>query len=236
MKPDFQESKYSDEKVFLKSRSANPFGEWADWYGTDGEAVVSFFHFKNRLYDVWSRQCISYEHPNCDHDKDGIEGINEKVNCDESVRVTDYENFDYSEVDRPGIYQDSVHYYDEDKVDESYTVIVPEEFLSAKLCGHWLDKLNHEYNRQFVLALNPAQWLHYLRGDDANGSANAVIFKDKINYEKVWEELQDIDADLPRNVVLSIKGSEEQIEKWSEKFLNLYADDKDVKVIHREKV
>jgi hypothetical protein len=58
-----------DQEVILKSRSVNPFNGWSDWYGTDGEAVVTIQHMKYALYSQWQRDCIRFVHgEGCDHD------------------------------------------------------------------------------------------------------------------------------------------------------------------------
>jgi hypothetical protein len=45
---------YENQKVVLESNAANPFNQWSDWYGTKGEAVVTFFTMKEELWSQWS--------------------------------------------------------------------------------------------------------------------------------------------------------------------------------------
>lgn len=145
-----------DQTVVLESRAVNPFNDWADWYGTDGEAVVTFRTMKEQLWNRWSNDCVSFEHPDCDHG-DSLEEMNESINCDEKQRIVEHEKFNPTNLQAPGIYLDRTPYDDEEKVDESYTIIVPYPFLSPKLCREWIQKLNEQYNRDFELEITEDQ-------------------------------------------------------------------------------
>jgi hypothetical protein len=156
--------KYADQQVMLKSHAVNPFNQWADWYGTDGEAVVTFRTMKEHLWDRWQSDCVSISHDDCDHgdswdertEQDPETGTSRFKDCD-SERVVEHERFDPTNVQAPGIYLDGTHYDDADKVDESYTIIVPYPFLSPELCQEWIKKLNEQYDRQFELDIDEDQ-------------------------------------------------------------------------------
>jgi hypothetical protein len=223
-------SKYSNEKVFLKSPSGNPFTEWADWYGTDGEAVVTFHHQKYLLYEYWSRECVSYEHPGCRHDN-----LQERINCGKKMRKVKPDDFDKEKMPEPGITLDGTHYKEEEAVDESYSITVPRSFLSPELCAEWLEKLNLKYDRHFVLALDPVQWLAYVKNQGAGSEFNSMISKQKVDYEKLWEELRSVDKDIPDRVVLSLSITPgDDRGELVEKFTELYRDEKPVKKVHIE--
>lgn len=145
-----------NKRVILQSRAVNPFNDWADWYGTDGEAVVTFYTMKERLWVRWNSDCISIPHPDCEHDET-VDGLQERVNCDKGERVVEHEKFNVTALQAPGIYLDGTYYNSEDGVDESYTIIVPYPFLSPKLCREWIRKLNEQYDRNFELKITEEQ-------------------------------------------------------------------------------
>lgn len=102
-----------DQKVILESMSVDPFNDWSDWYGTNGETVVTFVTMKQNLWNSWKNQCISIE---CDlelvENSEGtysLEGETEK-----EIRP---EKFDSDKVQEPGIYRDRAHEGDDDKVE-----------------------------------------------------------------------------------------------------------------------
>lgn len=129
-------SEYENKTVVLESRDVNPFEDWSDWYGTEGEAVVTFQHIAHLLYEIWERQCVSIE---------------------AGERNIDQEKFDASEVEAPGIYRDETNYDDSDAVDESYTIIVPYDFMTPDMCRQWIQKLNEKFDRQFELSIDEEQ-------------------------------------------------------------------------------
>jgi hypothetical protein len=162
---------YSETDVILRSRAANPFNQWSDWYGTESEAVVTFVTIKEELWNQWNNQCVDIIHEDCDH-----QDMQERINCDNGERIVKHDNFDKEEVREPGIYSDGTNYEDEDKVDESYTIIVPYDFLSPKLCRHWIDKLNQDYDRCFDLDIDESQ-------EKASPSVDEVMGANRISLE-----------------------------------------------------
>lgn len=131
------------EPVKLENRAFNPFQDWSDWYGENGEAVITFITMKQHLYEEWQRQA---HHINISKD---LATLNSRpVKEDDTVNMYQHRRFE-NDFDGPGIYQDSTHYNDDDKVDESYTIILPEEFMVRGMCELYLEKLNDEYNRDF---------------------------------------------------------------------------------------
>lgn len=144
---------YEDEKVVLESNAVNPFKDWSDWYGTDGEAVVTFRTIQHDLYEEWSRQCVRIEGGEYVEQEDG----SKVYDGDNAERIVEHEKFDASEVKAPGVYSDGTNYDEEDKVDESYSIIVPYPFLSPKLCQKWIEKLNEKFDREFELYIDDQQ-------------------------------------------------------------------------------
>lgn len=65
--------------------------------------------------------------------------------------------FDADKVRAPGVYRDSVHRDDDEKVNEAYTVIVPKSFLTPELCRKYIEKLNEEFDRKFSLNIKDEQ-------------------------------------------------------------------------------
>lgn len=155
---------YEDTTVVLESHAVNPFNDWSDWYGTDGEAVVTFFTMKEQLWNQWDNDCVSISHEDCDHgdswedrmEQDEETGFYTSKDCN-SERVVEHEKFDPTNLQAPGVYLDGTHYEDDEKVDESYTIYVPFPFLSPELCRRWIQKLNEQYDRQFELRISEEQ-------------------------------------------------------------------------------
>lgn len=147
----------ADQTVTLWSNTEIPFEEVADWYGTDGEVVVAIKPMKSLLWAHWETQCVEWVHAeDCDHGP-GVDGLQESINCPHQERVVNPENFDYDEVPEPGVYCTGTYYDDESKVDESYNIIVPREYVTAEQCHKWIQKLNQKYDRNFELTISADQ-------------------------------------------------------------------------------
>lgn len=143
----------SDQKVILECMSVDPFDSWSDWYGTNGEAVVTFVTMEQNLWNSWKNQCISIE-----GDLELVENFEGTYSLEgETEKEIRPENFDSDKVKEPGIYRDSIHEDNEDKVEEAYTVILPKDFLTPELCKKYLEKLNEKFDRNFKLNIKPHQ-------------------------------------------------------------------------------
>ena len=44
------------DPVKLTNKAVNPFNTWSDWYGENGEAVITFITMKQRLFEKWKNQ------------------------------------------------------------------------------------------------------------------------------------------------------------------------------------
>jgi len=149
------------EEVVLESMGVNPFKGWSDWYGTDGEAVVTFETMKHSLWNSWDNQCVEikkYDDEGNEVTSEDFEDIQEYINYSgETERIVKPEKFDYEKVKAPGVYRDDTHYDEEDYVDESYTIIVPYSFLTPELCEEYINKLNKKFDRDFMLKIKEEQ-------------------------------------------------------------------------------
>lgn len=135
------------EPIKLTNKAVNPFDTWTDFYAEDGEAVITFITMKEHMFEEWQNQVVHIGYNN--NNLGRLATINgQPIDEDDSTVIYTHLNFE-NNFEGPGIYQDGVHYRDDDKVDESYTVIVPEEFMTREICGKYLEKLNNEYNRDF---------------------------------------------------------------------------------------
>lgn len=141
--------KYKNQKIILKTDHLNPFNRWSDWYGTNGEAAITIRTIQHHIYENWEKQCVRIEGGEYIEQEDG----SMLYKADDAERIVEHENFDASKVKAPGIYKDRTNYDDEDKVDESYSIIIPYSFLSPKLCRKWIEKLNEEFDRKFELSI-----------------------------------------------------------------------------------
>ena len=142
-----------NQEVILESMAVDPFRVWSDWYGTDGEAVVTFETMQHNLWNAWTNQCISYQ-----GDTELVETEDGMYKMEgETERKVEPENFDCSELKQPGIYRDGTYYDEEDSVDEGYTIIVPYGFLTPELCEEYIEKRNQKFNRNFKLNIKEEQ-------------------------------------------------------------------------------
>lgn len=155
-----------NQHILLTSRALNPFIDWSDWYGTDGEAVVTFITMKEHFWNRWSNNCVSIVHEDCNPDE-----IADRANCEAGEHRVDPGQFDVEEIRAPGIYRDGIYYEDEESVDESYTIVVPYPFLSPTLCQQWIEELNEEYDRVFELKFTDEQ---AKRAGDSESMGNRV--------------------------------------------------------------
>jgi hypothetical protein len=139
------------KKVILESYGVNPFRNWSDWHSE--EVIVTFETMKHNLWNSWENQCTSIE---------GETELVEKENGmyemkGDTERKVEPEKFDLEKLKKPGVYRDSKNNNDEEKVDESYTIIVGRSFLSPELCQKWIQKLNEKFDRNFSLDIKDRQ-------------------------------------------------------------------------------
>jgi len=153
-----------NQEVVLESMAVDPFRDWSDWYGTNGEAVVTFETMQHHLWNSWNNQCVEVKN----YDENGEEikpGDFETAqeysrasnNAEKTERIVEPENFDYGKVSKPGIYRDGTYYDEEDSVDEGYAIIVPYGFLTPELCEEYIEKLNQKFDRNFKLDIKEEQ-------------------------------------------------------------------------------
>lgn len=135
------------EPIKLTNRALNPFDTWTDFYAEDGEAVITFITMQHHLFEEWKNQAVHRGYNNYDLGKLATKN-GKPIDKDDSTVVYTHLDFE-NDFDGPGIYQDDTHYEDDDKVDESYTIILPYEFMTREMCENFLEKLNKEYNRDF---------------------------------------------------------------------------------------
>ena len=185
------------EGVVLESMGVDPFKGWSDWYGTDGEALVTFETMQHSLWDSWNNQCVEIKK----YDEEGNEikpnefnDIQEYMNAGvESERIVKPEKFDYNTVKLPGVYRSDTHYDKKDYVDESYTIVVPHGFLTPELCQKYIDKLNKKFDRKFKLKIEeeqkqPISQLKLIKTElERNKTSEGTIEK----LEEIIKELSD---------------------------------------------
>ena len=140
----FKKEKYSKKEIKLTNDAVDPFQTWSDWYGENGEAVITFVTMKQHLYTNWAHQAITSNTMN----PATVNG--EPVSEENFVEIINHERFE-NDFDGPGIYLDGTYYNDDNSVDESYTIILPEEFMTEEMCRAWIKKLNERYNRKFYI-------------------------------------------------------------------------------------
>lgn len=155
---------FGEQEIVLESMAVDPFRAWSDWYGTKEEAVVTFETMQHHLWNAWNNQCVEIKKydENREEIKPGDFETAQKYfkasnNAEETERIVEPENFNYSNISEPGIYRDGKYYDEEDSVDEGYTIIVPYSFLTAKLCKKYIEKLNQKFDRNFKLNIKEEQ-------------------------------------------------------------------------------
>lgn len=205
MKKTYEQSKYSGKRKYLKTRAINPFNSYSDWSTQDGEIQITFSHIKHELYQAWESDCISVNHPNCNHSDDSI---NERINCDESERQVNADMFDSNNVKEPGIWISSKNYSEPGKIDEVYDIVLPYEFMSLKLCNNFMQEFNRRYGTDLKLALDPIQLLKVYNSDTQIGSSNRLFSAEGVDYPKVLSKIEGEGIELPRSVGLSLPTEE----------------------------
>lgn len=139
-----KKEKYREKEIKLTNNAVDPFQTWSDWYGENGEAVITFVTMKQHLYTTWAHQAktSNTNNPATNNGK--------PVTEDDYIQIIEHQRFE-NNFDGPGIYLDDTYYTDDNSVDESYTIILPEEFMTEQMCRDWIKKLNEKYNRKFYM-------------------------------------------------------------------------------------
>lgn len=151
---EMRDEPFGGERVWITDRAIKPFrGKWTDFYGENGEVVVTFLTMDFHLYNKWSNENVDYLHKNCDHGDDW----QERLSCSKNERVVSHDDSFVDAVKRPGAHLDGVHYDDESKVDESYTVIIADDYMSWENCADALGTLNEKFDRDFGLRVEEGQ-------------------------------------------------------------------------------
>lgn len=131
--------------VKLTSHVVKPFNKIADWSGKDEEGnfhVVTFTTISQELYSEWERQNLdNYHFKDGDIEIDGnsIENYNFDIPPPGVYRDTDKPNFKVPEGDK------------EEDWSHCYTIIVPFDFMSRRICNIFIEKLNDKYGTDFEL-------------------------------------------------------------------------------------
>lgn len=139
---DNKKEKYREKEIELTNLAFNPFENWSDWYSDNGEAVITFITMENHLYTHWENQAqISNTTNFAVHN-------NEPTKEEDYVTIYEHHRFE-NDFDGPGIYKDGTNYLNDNKVDESYTIILPDNYMNREKCETYLEKLNEKYDRNF---------------------------------------------------------------------------------------
>ena len=180
-----------DREVVLESMAVKPFESSSDWYGTDGEVVVTFETMKSVLWRSWKDQCVKIKKYDEDDNQIRVEDsesfqeyLDKANNAEKSERVVKPEEFKQKEKTAPGIYRDGTYYDDEESVDEGYTIVVPYGFLTPELCTAYLEKLNQKFDRSFSLSIEEDQ-----KSSLADLKQLKAIYPEK---KEVLEELEQV--------------------------------------------
>ncbi|MFB6099681.1 MAG: hypothetical protein ABEK16_00260 [Candidatus Nanohalobium sp.] len=189
-----------DKEVVLESMEVDPFRDWGDWYGKEGEAVVTFETMQHKLWNSSSNQCVEIRKYNENGEEikpEDFEGIQEyseaSNNAEKTERIVEPENFEYSKVKEPGIYRDGTYYDEEDSVDEGYTIIVPYSFLNPEMCREYIRKLNQKFDRNFKLEIQERQKppLSELKRMKATIKRKEISQEKNENLEQILQEILD---------------------------------------------
>lgn len=141
---DIKDPDWKNKEIMLSNIAVGAFESPADWRSE--EAVITFLTMKDHLYDQWELQC---KKTNTYKSIAEVEG--KPVPNDKFAVLYSHSDFDADEIKAPGITLDGQYFEDERKVDESYTVIVPQDFLTEEIIKMYLKRLNAKFDRQFYL-------------------------------------------------------------------------------------
>jgi len=141
---DEPEPEWADKNVKLENMAVDPFDNWSDWYGENGEVVITFMTMDAHLLEEWQNQARNSDTLN------HATYNGKPLSKDERVEIFTHNDFE-NDFRGPGIYRDDHNISGEEKVDESYTIIVPTDFMTQDLCEKYIERLNEEFNRNFEL-------------------------------------------------------------------------------------
>lgn len=143
--------KYNEKEIKLENIAMNPFHKWSDWYNKENKAVITFITMDSHLYSKWESQCIdNMIYADAAEIQTQNSDTPRPAHINESVTIFNHSNFE-NNFDGPGIYLDDTHYDNDEYVDESYTIILPRDFMTREMCEEWIKALNTKYNRNFKL-------------------------------------------------------------------------------------
>lgn len=139
-----QNPEWADQEATLENPTVAPFSDHTDWYGENGEAVITVLTMQKQLYNNWEKKARETS----THALATVDG--EPQPNDKYTVLYNHRNYD-ADHRGPGVYRDSQQVHEEGKVDESYTIIVPENFMTEEILENYINLLNEEFDRNFKL-------------------------------------------------------------------------------------
>lgn len=130
----FDRSAYSNTTIRLRPAYDQTWNRnWGDFYGANGEVVVTIVTLRDHLEDEYISQV---------HDEES-----------DSAEI---------EVRTVGVHLTDTHYEDDGKVDESYLIVAGEEEITPSVMREYLDELEEQFDRQFELTDDTFDGIPYL--------------------------------------------------------------------------
>lgn len=139
-----EDPEWADEEIKLKNMAVRPYTGASDWRSENGEVIITVTPITQHLKHNWERQARKT------NSVDAQAVINgEPAKTDDYVELYKHSDFE-NDFKGPGLYRDSQHMDEPEKVDEAYTIILPENFLTPKMMDNYIEALNEKFDRNFV--------------------------------------------------------------------------------------
>lgn len=139
-----KDPEWSDQELKLDNMAVRPYKGTSDWRTEDGEAVIIIMPISQHLFDQWELQA---RHTNY---VDALGIINgEPADEEDTIEVFNHSDFE-NNFRGPGIYRDDQNLDHPEKMDESYTIILPIDFQTPEVVDKYINALNEKFDRNFV--------------------------------------------------------------------------------------
>jgi len=139
-----RDPEWSDQELKIDNRAVRPYNGTSDWLTEDGEAVITIIPIRQHLFDQWELQA---RHANYVNALGTVNG--EPADEEQTIEVYNHSDFE-NDFRGPGIYRDDQNLDQPDKMDETYTIILPINFQTPEIVDNYINALNEKFDRNFV--------------------------------------------------------------------------------------
>mgnify|MGYP006275935461 CR=1 FL=1 len=135
---------WADEEIKLNNMAVRPYMGRGDWRSENDEVVVEVITMDQHLFDQWQRQARKTNSVNSHASING-----EPAETSDYVEVYTHSDFE-NNFKGPGIYREGQYLDSPEKVDESYVIILPTNFVTPIMIDNYIEALNEKFDRNLV--------------------------------------------------------------------------------------